>query len=346
MTFEKLKYYWFIIFLILIFFYRLDFSCFKKECPLEQNGVETLVNFSIFSKIRDQSIYIIEKSFPSPYSELLLGMTIGVDRLSNVPKFKEALKSTGTIHVVVVSGFNISLVFNAILELFGSKYKLKNLLISQFITFVYTLISGFEPPVIRALIMGSILSWGRYYGRGVETLLVLFTSGLLMLVVQPLYFFNLSFVLSFLATLGLVLFSDPFSMLFKRFDFLLIDDFVSSLAAQVLVWPIISFFFGTVSLISILVNTLILWTVSFTTIIGMVFILISICNQFIGSILLIPLYILMKIFIDTVFYFSDLKVGYVNYTLGVPYLAGYYLCVAILLVIGYKFRYKKSSVSL
>lgn len=336
MKIVNLKYYWFLIFLILIIFYRLDISCLHKDCQLEESRENSLVNLSIFNFLRARSISIIDRSFPSPYSELLLGMTIGIDKLVNVPNFKNALKKTGTIHVVVVSGFNISLVFSSILMLLGSKYELKNLLISQFFTFLYALLSGFEPPVIRALIMGSILSWGAYFGRGVETLLVLLTSGAFMVALNPLYLFNLSFILSFTATLSLILFSPLISQWFSKGSFLLIEDFVSSLSAQILVWPIISHSFGSVSLMSVFVNSLILWTVPLTTILGSVFLLVSFCNEFLGSLFLIPLYILMKIFIEVVMAFSNLNIGFIEFKLSSTFIIVYYCIVGVFLLYGYK----------
>jgi len=329
----NIKYYWFLILLILLTFYRLDLSCFSKECPLEEATDKSFINLPIFIYIREHCTNYIDKYFPSPYSELLLGMTVGLDRLSNVPNFKTALKQTGTIHVVVVSGFNISLVFNCIVSLLGSKYKLKNLFIAQFVTIIYALISGFEPPVLRALVMGSIISWGKYYGRGVDTLLVLVTSGLLMIVIQPLYFFSLSFILSFMATLGLILFSSLIVSLFKKVPFVLIDDFVAGLSAQLLVWPIISYFFGTVSLISLVVNTLILWTVPFTTIFGTIYLMASFVSDFVASLFLIPLYVLMNVFVEGVYFFNSLHVGYFLFKLTGYQLLAYYIFMTLFLII-------------
>lgn len=328
---ENLKYYWFVVFLILIFYFRLDFTCFTKECSIEDSEkAAAIINHPVFTYIRDRCSYFATKYFPSPHSELLLGMTVGIDRLSDVPTFKQALKNTGTIHVVVVSGFNISLIFDSIIKLLGSRYKTRNLLIAQGLTFLYSLLSGFDPPVVRALVMGSIVSWGKYYGRGVNTLLVLITSGLLMLVFQPLYFFSLSFILSFMATLGLVLFSNYFSKMLSFINFPLIEDFCAGFSAQLLVIPVLSYFFGTISFISIVVNTLILWTVPLTTIIGIVFLGVSFLNEQISSLLTIPLYVLMNIFTESVMFFYNLGFGTLNYKINLFYMSGYYFLLFIL----------------
>lgn len=316
--------YWVLMLLVLLLFYRLDFSCFTLDCPMPSDGFFLVNNFA-FSYVRNRCIELINSSFPSPHSELLLGMTVGIDNLSNFPKFKEALKNTGTIHVVVVSGFNISLVFDSVVKLLGSRYKLRNVLIAQFMTFLYAVLSGFESPVVRSLVMGSILSWGKYYGRGLNTLLVLIISGLLMILIQPLYFFNLSFRLSFMATLGLILFSDIFKVLFKNSSITFIEDFSSGLSAQLLVWPLIAYYFGTVSVISLIVNTLILWTVSFTTIFGSLFLIVSFIHHYIGYLFLIPLYVLLDIFVKSVFFFNQFTWGYFEFKLNLFSLLSYYV---------------------
>ena len=52
---------------------------------------------------------------PSPHAELVLGMVLGIDNFDQLPKFKDTLKRSGTVHVVVVSGFNISLVYASLI---------------------------------------------------------------------------------------------------------------------------------------------------------------------------------------------------------------------------------------
>src|SRR4030042_4467734 len=70
---------------------------------------------SRLSTIKNLSVNQARKYLPSPHSELLLGMVIGLDDLGKVTHFKDMLIATGTIHVLVVSGFNISLVFNMVM---------------------------------------------------------------------------------------------------------------------------------------------------------------------------------------------------------------------------------------
>ena len=70
--------------------------------------------------ILDKARKLSHAVLPSPHSELVLGMVIGVDDFHLLPKFKEALISTGVIHVVVVSGYNINIVFSVLSRMVGS----------------------------------------------------------------------------------------------------------------------------------------------------------------------------------------------------------------------------------
>jgi competence protein ComEC len=317
------KYYGPLLVLGLACFIRMYLVCYRGNtlCARSQNiGVE---DSEITSSIKCRIVDVSRKYLPSPHSELLLGMTIGLDELNKVPKFDSALKDTGTIHVVVVSGFNISLLFGLVIRVIGSRYKLRNLILAEFITLIYSVFSGFNPPVIRAWIMGSVVAWGKYYGRSVDALRILIFSGLVMVLINPVFAFSASFQLSFMATLGLVCFSEYFKKLF------VFDDLCTSLSAQVLVWPIISFYFGRLNILSPLVNFLILWTVPLSTVFGGVFLAISSVNGLLGGLLVVPLYLLLDIFVKVISFFSRFPIVTIDVKISMLFLCLYYLLVLV-----------------
>ncbi|HSX39013.1 MAG TPA: ComEC/Rec2 family competence protein [Candidatus Saccharimonadales bacterium] len=283
----------------------------------------------IFASIRNSATKNIRKYIPSPHSELLLGMLLGIDDLKTIPRFSDMLRSTGTIHIVVVSGYNISLVFELIISVIGTQYKLKNLVIAQILTLVYSLLTGFQPPVIRAWIMSSIVSWGRYSGRRIEALQVLIFSALAMLCFNPLYLLSLSFQLSFLATLSLVLYAEAFSKLFskKLRNKALIADLSTTLAAQVLVWPLISSYFGRISLISPFVNCLILWTVPLATVLGGIFLITTYVNSILAHLFVWIVYPPLDIFVQVIRFFSKFNFAVVDYKISTLALLIYYFFV-------------------
>lgn len=287
----------------------------------------------IFVGIRSASAEQVRRYLPSPHSELLLGMLLGIDDLKEVPTFKEALLTTGTVHVVVVSGFNISLVFGIVINIIGSPYKVKNLLLGQCITLFYALLSGFNPPVIRAWVMGSIAAWGKYCGRGLDTMRLLLVSAFLMTSINPIYMFSLSFQLSFLATASLILFNAPVSAVITKViksQSAIFQDLITTLAAQVLVWPLIANRFGRVSLISPLVNSLILWTVPISTILGFIFLPLGFISPMLARIASLIIYIPLDIFVSLVYIFARCPGASITYYMNSVWLLVYY-CIALFL---------------
>lgn len=315
--------------------FRVYSSCLKKV--ISAACIEPTQSFftdkekfpgKYLSKFREASINTAQKYLPSPHSELLIGMVMGADELSKVPSFKEALKSTGTIHVVVVSGFNISLVFGFVTNLLGSKYKLKNLILAQFITFLYSIMTGFEPPVIRALVMGSLVSWAKYYGRSLDAFRVLLFTALVMILGWPYFLFSLSFQLSFLATLGLVVFGNFFSEKFTNFfksESFLVEDFGTTVSAQVFVLPIVAHFFGRISILSFLINPLILWTVPISTVLGGLFLALASISSFLATIFVQFLYPFLDVFVRLAYFFGSFKFSSVTFSANIKSMVVYYL---------------------
>jgi competence protein ComEC len=264
---------------------------------------------------------MVDRDFPSPQSELLLGMLIGLDRLKEVPNFSENLRDTSTIHVVVVSGFNIALVFGLVTKVLGSEYKLRNILIAQLVTLFYALLSGFEPPVVRALVMGSIVAWGKYSGRLIDGLRVLLFAASVMVMISPSYLVNASFQLSFAASLGLILFSNIFSGIKVP------EDLKSTFSAQLLVWPIISVYFGRVSMIGIVVNPLILWTVPVATVLGGAFLLLGFISPFLAKLFSVVIYPFLDVFCRVVTLFGNIKHISLDYKINAAVMATYYFII-------------------
>ncbi|MFC1700492.1 ComEC/Rec2 family competence protein [Patescibacteria group bacterium] len=313
---------------------RVYLNCFNGQVCNEKKETQILNQDKFFGKliseIRIKSTKLARKNFPSPHSELLLGMVIGINDIDKVPSFEKALKESGTIHVVVVSGFNISLVFGLVIGMLGSRYKLKNLIIAQASTLFYAFLSGFEPPVVRAWVMGSIAAWAKYYGRSVDGFRLLMFSGLLMVLIDPYFLFSLSFQLSFLATLGLILYGEFFSKtLSKVSKSVLFEDLGATLSAQVTVWPLISFHFGTVSLVSPLVNMLSLWTVPISTILGTLFILLGTLSRFLGKIIAILMYPFLDVFVRLNVFFSQFLFSSRGIQVDLIKMSVYYLFVAL-----------------
>ncbi len=316
-------------------------SCTERTDGLEMPSFIRAID-PFLEEIRHKSVERAQKYLPSPHSDLLLGMVIGIDNFRKLPFFKEMLIETGTIHVVVVSGYNISLVYSVVWALLGSFYDRTKLGIGLVVAFLYAAISGFEPPVVRSWIMGSIAYLGRHYGRSFPTLKVLMVSVLIMILWRPAFLFSLSFQLSFSATLSLIVFT---SIVEKNLTFvsklpeLFREDLVSTIAAQILVWPILSYYFGRVSLISIPVNALVLWTVPIGTILGGIFLILFPVGEIVSRLVAFLAYVPLDLFVNIIRVFSFLGISQLEFQITLVQLCFYYGIIAAALFL----RYRKGS---
>ncbi len=313
-------------------------ACFQKEHILETPSLLQKID-PVLEKVRKSATGHAREYLPSPHSELLLGMVVGLDYFSKLPFFKTALVDTGTIHVVVVSGFNISLVYSLVWKALGSFYDRTKLGIGLIVALLYAGLSGFEPPVVRSWVMGSLAYLGKHYGRSFPALKLVFISALVMVLWQPAYLFSLSFQLSLSATLSLLLFTEiveKWAIFAKYIPSLFREDFITTVAAQILVWPILSYYFGRVSLIAVIVNTFVLWTVSIGTILGGLFLGTFFLGDVVARVFAFVVYIPLDLFVNIIQFFSDLSakwgIAQLEYTISVRYLGFYYLFLVSFLI--------------
>jgi competence protein ComEC len=238
------------------------------------------------------AVAVIYQLLPEPHAGLLAGMIFGVRADLNTELY-DALITTGTLHIVALSGMNISILI-AIIHLICLKFvsrPIANILacgvIGWFIWFV-----GPTPSVVRAGVMGAIGLIGLTFGRQVWPIIVwlLAVSGMILL--NPPWVVDLSFQLSAMATLGILLFGKssqppPQSIAQPSVDnlgskfisstirSLIQDDLRITLAAQVFTIPIILFAFQRISLVSPLTNVLIGWLVAPIMIMGLLLVIVA-----------------------------------------------------------------------
>jgi len=301
------------------------YTCGGAGEERESSGV---IEVPFIRKFRSNMIKVSDAHLPSPHSELVLGMSIGIDRFYELPIFKRMLRDTGTIHVVVVSGYNVTLVYSTIIKLLGTPYKSRNIVIAIAGTLFFAVVAGFEPPVVRAWVMGSIIAAGKFYGRKIDAMKVLLFTGMLLILFNPKYVYSLSFQLSFLATLSLIMFESSVSSKIKKIfkgDNVFVDDLSATLSAQALIWPFLSYKFGQISLISPLVNALVLWTVPLATMIGAIFLILGSLSRVLGAVLGFLVYLPLDFFVHFVEYFSRFTKLVLDVEVSLSFLIVYYI---------------------
>ncbi len=218
---------------------------------------------SIFVKWREKLVEIISRQLPEPESALVLGVVLGYK--SSLPAdFYQALVNSGTVHMVVASGYNIMVVAGLALSTFLFFFVRKWATFWAILVMVgYVLLTGGEVSILRAAVMGSMVFVGAALGRtGLAWWSLLFTVWLLIMV-DPLVIESVSFQLSVAATFGVVILQPYFKRLLEESGASLAGildkiDLTTSLAALLMTWPIIWFHFGRGSVMSLLSNGVIL----------------------------------------------------------------------------------------
>lgn len=263
---------------------------------------------------------------PSPQAELLSGILLGQN--TDLPgHLKLALRDTSTLHIVVASGQNLNMTAGFFLALSGLIKRKNALLLSLVAAVGYTILSGMQIPVIRALIMFSLASLAQVFGRQRDGIWVLSVTAGLMLLINPSWITSLSFQLSFLATLG-VIWAAPVLLKYLKDWPLIGQDLAVAIGAQLMVMPIIAQNFHQLSLVGVLVNLLIGWTISFIMILGSVMLFLNLLWTPLAQLASIAVSALLTYFIYIVEAFATLPFAweYVGEQVWIVW-AGYYMIV-------------------
>jgi competence protein ComEC len=206
----------------------------------------------------------LARVLPEPQASLAQGIILGIR--SNIPDdLNKDFQSSGATHILAVSGQNLSILAGIMVSLgvwlFGRRRYLY-VWLALLIVWTYTVLSGFNTPVIRSAIMASIFLFAEMSGRQKYGLSALVFAAAVMAAVSPAVIRDASFQLSFVSMLGLLLIS-PFLQNISRgfvsrlpggwyvspLNFVF-DSFAVTLAALVMVWPLIAFYFGMVSVVA------------------------------------------------------------------------------------------------
>ena len=207
-----------------------------------------------------------------------------------------SLRDTATLHIVVVSGQNLSLLAGFILGLAGVLKRKTAILFALGSVIFYTLLTGAQIPVLRAAIMVFLTFLAQFFGRDKDSFWFLCLTAAVMLLVNPYWLFEISFQLSFLATLGVVVVS-PIIKNYLKLPEVIKTDLAVTLAAQLMVLPVISANFHQISFVSIFTNLFVLWSIPFIMILGTVNLIISFIWLPLAQATSILIYLLLTYFI-------------------------------------------------
>jgi len=181
-------------------------------------------------------------------------------------------RRTGIIHIVVLSGYNITIVAYAIGRLAAFLPPVVGFGLSSLAILGFAMMTGLGATIVRASVMAFLVLFANTIGRGMAITSALILAGFLMLVHNPkILLFDPSFQLSFLATVGLIYFAPPIArrLSFVTEKYQVREVFSATIATQIFVLPLLLYMMGEVSIVALPVNLLILITVPVTMLLGL-----------------------------------------------------------------------------
>lgn len=217
--------------------------------------------------LRERLAASLTRALPEPQCSIAQGILLGMTH--NIPdSLQRAFSRTGTAHLLAISGLHVGIIAAMLLSfgilLFGRQHSIY-VWLAIVLIWLYVLLIGMRPPIVRAAIMGTLFLVAEFLGRQRSGTIALAFAAAVMVGIQPQLLHSASFQLSFTAMAGLVL-------LFPRFQTwgrawvaavsgdrrslattgsVIADMFAASLAAIVAVWPLIACNFGVISLVAL-----------------------------------------------------------------------------------------------
>lgn len=234
---------------------------------------------SFFSQVLKGKRFFItalQKNIPEPQVSLLIGLLFG-SRSGFPASLREDYRRAGLSHIIVVSGYHLSLIADTLIRLFQAIGLTMPFVFwfSLMTILLYTALAGFSPSVVRAAIMGGLILIAKVNSRLYNIKNALLGAAILMVWHNPkILRFDLGFQLSFLATLGLIYLYPYFSKIWKLENNSFLNwrqYFATTLAVIIFVLPWIFYQTGEISLIAPLANVLILPLIPLTMISGFLF---------------------------------------------------------------------------
>ena len=232
---------------------------------------------STLLKIKQSFINKMRSILPEPDASLLAGLLVSGKQA--LPKsILEEFRRAGVVHIVVLSGYNITIVAQFFLRIFGA-FGLRIASTASVIGIIlFVLMTGATATVVRAVVMALIAISGKWFGRSYSAPRALLVAGFFMLIQNPkILVYDPSFQLSFLATVAMIYVSPVVDKYLTRVPdrFGLKQILSATISTQIFVLPYLLYQIGSVSIVSLFSNILILAFIPFTMLIGFISTLLS-----------------------------------------------------------------------
>lgn len=245
------------------------YQMFRPDITHVASGEGNEVKDALFS-IKHALLSRIQKQLVEPHAALLGGLLVGAKQ-SLGEGLLDAFRATGIIHIVVLSGYNVTIVAEAFMRFFSFLSARARFALGAGSILGFMVMVGAGATVVRASVMALLVILARAAGRAYNIAFALALAGFIMVFINPkILAFDPSFQLSFLATVGLIylvpVLEDTFHFIPRKVQ--LKEFALATVATQIFVLPLLLFMTGEFSLVAVFVNMLVLAVIPATMLFG------------------------------------------------------------------------------
>jgi competence protein ComEC len=226
---------------------------------------------SLLFSAKEKFIFEMNRAIPAPESLLMGGLILG-EKSSFSQALRQSFVNTGTIHIVALSGYNVTIVAEWIMKIFSFLPKNFGIGVGIFSILLFVFMTGASSTAIRAGIMAILALVARATGRNYDVARALIIAGVLMVLLNPfILIYDVSFQLSFLATIAVIFLSPRMEKYFMWIPWHWFRDIVTvTFSAYIFVTPFILYNMGNLSLVALPANIAVLPFIPFIMLLGFI----------------------------------------------------------------------------
>ncbi len=250
---------------------------FQKEMNLEK-GIVGVYKVKKHKNLKKDAIFYLYQIKRNIYFQFKQSM--GEERASVIMSLcygdtqylskedKNKFQKLGVLHAVSVSGFHMAIIYEVLEKIIGLR-------LAIVVSFIYMVFTGLQSATIRAFIMILVFKLSKMLFRNYDSISSLSLAALILLLLKPYYITDIGFMLSFLATLGILLYYKKISRILYKIPQKLNESLSITLSSQIFSVPYIAFTIQNFSSGFIIGNLFLLPMYSIVVIFGNVALLLS-----------------------------------------------------------------------
>ena len=288
------------------------------------------------NKARNIIIKNAESLLPGETGALLTGILLG-DKQEISDEIIENFKTSNLSHMLAVSGAHTSYIILGISYMLSKLPKKYAGIITILVLGIFLFITNFTPSVIRACIIAGLAIGAKLLYRKSDTINNIALSAMVILILNPFSILDIGFQLSYLGTLGIVMFDKDIEKILSKIKLKgkTIQLLIVTFSAQILIMPIMAYRFNTISLTFFISNLFASPILGVIIILGFITIFASLISFKLAKMLSIILDIFLKLLILIAKFVSNIPVS--SLIIKTPYVFNIALIYILILIFHYLF---------